>query len=67
MVRGECLTYTLPPWVTSKSVDKFQRNLTNFSFIGSADNPVTFDGNAVLPTALKVKSAEVALVCNAAL
>ena len=62
----ECLTYTRPPWVTSKSVAKFQRNLTNFSLIGSAVRPDTSVGTAVFPIVVKVSLASVALASKAA-
>ena len=42
------------------SVAGSKRNLIKFSETGSLVNPVGFSGGAVLPTAIKVKSLDVA-------
>ena len=63
----EWRTYTLPPCVTSTSVDKSHLSLISLSDIGSAVRFCTFAGTAVFPTALNVISEDVALISNAAL
>ena len=55
-----CLTYTLPPCITSASVDLFHLNLTNLFVIGSIERFSTLLGGVVLPCALNVKSVDVA-------
>ena len=62
-----CLTYTLPPCITSASVDLFHLSLTNLLVIGSIERFCTLLGGEVLPCALNVKSVDVAESSNAAL
>ena len=57
---GVCLTDIEPPCVTSISVAGSKRSRTKRSETGSIVNPVGSSGSAVLPTALNVKSFDVA-------
>ena len=59
-IEGVCLTEIEPPCVTSTSVAGLKRSLTNKSETGSIVNPVGSSGSAVLPTAINVKSFDVA-------